>query len=263
MFKTVIVALTLLIITAACGLLPARDLAPGADDAPPAIITTLPPVEEPSLPTQPALPEPTAAPVEPTATSQAEPEVRVVPGVVNADSLNLRLGPGLDHVVIRLLHTGQELDILGHNEKLDWLLVELPSGTQGWVYYEYVDTQANIVELPLKEAYGGPYIVEPAPVEDAAKPLDIQVVIENNLARTTISGFPGNSQVVARLAKRNGGASMVVASGQTSPNGNATLQFAMPAEWPDGSPLSSGTMSLTVSTIDGSFELAATIQYYR
>lgn len=56
---------------------------------------------------------------------------------------------------------------------------------------------------------------------------------------------------------------MIVACGQTSPNGNATLQFAMPAKWPDGSPLTSGTMRLVVSTIGGSFELSAAIQYYR
>ena len=123
---------------------------------PPAAATTAP---EPTATTP---PEPTSAPAEPSATPQAKPDLRVVPGVVNVDSLNLRLGPGLDHVVIRLLHTGQELDILGRNEKLDWLLVELPSGTQGWVYFEYVDTEANIAELPLKEAYGGSYFVEPA-----------------------------------------------------------------------------------------------------
>jgi hypothetical protein len=262
MYKTVLSILAILMITTACGLLPARGLAPEEENAPPVIIATLPPAEEPPVPTQPA-PAPTAVPVEPTPTPQAEPEARAATGIVNADSLNLRLGPGLDHVVVRLLHTGQELDILGRNEKLDWLLVELPSGTQGWVYRKYVTTQADIAELPLKEAYGGPYYVEPAPAQDAPRPLDIQVVIEANLATATISGFPGDSQVVARLAKRAGGAGMTVATGQTSRNGNAVLRFAMPAEWPDGSPLTSGSISLVVSTIDGSFELAATIQYYR
>jgi uncharacterized protein YgiM (DUF1202 family) len=265
MYRIGLSALILLVIATSCALLPDHNLNPenGNIDSPPAAIITVEPVVESPVQGPSAPPAPTAAPVEPTITPQTEPEVRVATGVVNVDSLNLRLGPGLDHVVVRLLHTGQELIILGRNEKLDWLLVELPSGTQGWVYSEYVNTPADIAELPLREAYGGAYIVEPAPVEDAAKPLDIRVVIENNLATVTISGFPGDSPVVANLRKQAGGAGMTVASGETSLKGNATLRFAMPAEWPDGTPVKSGSMVLVVSTTDGNFTLSATIQYYR
>jgi uncharacterized protein YgiM (DUF1202 family) len=65
-------------------------------------------------------------------------------GMVNVQGLNLRLGPGANHKILRQLAEGTQVEIQGRSENLEWLLVRLPSGTQGWVFAEYVDTQAVI-----------------------------------------------------------------------------------------------------------------------
>jgi uncharacterized protein YgiM (DUF1202 family) len=265
MYRTIIFILIVIVLTTACGLLPNQVSQPVNQDLPslmPVVISE-PPITNSPHPLIPSDPEPVLAPIEPELSPVAQPEPKLETGVVNVDGLNLRLGPGTDHLVVRLMNRGLLLDILGRNERNDWLLVELTSGTQGWVYYSYVDTSANIAELPLREAYGGAYVVEPVIIQDDPKPLDINVVIENNIATVQISGFPGGQALIASLGPSRRKTDLVVASGTSSPNGNATLQFNMPAEWADGSPVKSGTLSLVVSTSDGSFDITASIQYYR
>ena len=48
------------------------------------------------------------------------------------------------------------LEILGRSENLEWLLVRLSTGTQGWIFAQYVNTPVSVAGLPLREAYGGP-----------------------------------------------------------------------------------------------------------
>ncbi|HEX5809226.1 MAG TPA: SH3 domain-containing protein [Anaerolineales bacterium] len=176
-------------------------------------------------------------------------------GQVNVQGLNLRAGPSANHVILGLLGEGTELEIQGRSENLQWLLVRVPGGTQGWVYFEYVDTQTTIASLPLKEAYGGP---NPAPSnagQDVRQPLNVQVSIENDLAILSIAGFPGDSKVIARLREVGESTDLYVDESVTTPNGNAVIRFTMPS-------LDGDEFNLVVSTADGDESVNVRIQYF-
>jgi hypothetical protein len=177
-------------------------------------------------------------------------------GRVNAQGLNLRAGPSSNHVILGLLAEGTDLEIEGRSENLQWLLVEVPGGAQGWVYFEYVDTQTAIASLPLKEAYGGP---NPGPSDagqDVRQPLNVQVSIENDLALVSVAGFPGDSKVIARLGEVGESADLYVGESVTTPNGNAVMRFTMP-------PLDGDEFNLAVSTVADDESVNVRLQYFR
>ena len=66
---------------------------------------------------------------------------------VNAYWLNMRTGPSLDHEVLHLLSIGQLFLPLGRNESGEWLLIELPDGSQGWLASEFVDYDGSFDNL--------------------------------------------------------------------------------------------------------------------
>jgi uncharacterized protein YgiM (DUF1202 family) len=195
--------------------------------------------------------------------------VQAIPlGKVNVQALNLRAGPSLNHRIFLQLNEGTELEIMGRSENQEWLQVRLDSGTQGWVYYEFVDTQAEIANLPLREAYGGTYLnpVDVSPTAsppERSQPQKISVSIEDNVATVNINGFIEDARLVLKLKSPDGKSSLVVGKGRTNPNGNASIQFEMPADWPDGEPLASGELDLVVSSKDGKASIDVTIQYNR
>jgi SH3-like domain-containing protein len=209
---------------------------------------------------QQATPTPTLP--EPVVTLEPPAEQLIAMGTVNVQGLNLRIGPGMNHAILRLLSQGLELQIEGRSESLDWLLVRLPSGVQGWVFAEFVDTQVTIADLPLREAYGGAYQTQPQAELDERKPMNIWVTIENNRAVVTISGFPGNARLSVYMGKAGGSADLLVASGLASANGNAVIVFEMPASL-DGKALTSGEYILLVESTGGNASMTAAIQYYR
>ena len=189
-------------------------------------------------------------------------------GKVNVQALNLRAGPGLNHRIFLQLNEGTALEITGRSENQEWLQVRLDSGTQGWVYYEFVDTQAVIADLPLREAYGGAYLnpVDASPTAsplEASQPQKISVSIEDNVATVKINGFIEDARLVLKLERPDGKSSLVVGKGKTNANGNASIHFDMPADWPDGEPLTSGELGLVVSSMEGKASIDVTIQYYR
>lgn len=184
-------------------------------------------------------------------------------GAVNADSVNLRLGPGLGHRILLQLNEGSQLEILGRSENLEWLLVRLSTGTQGWIFAQYVNTPVSIAGLPLKEAYGGPDL---APAEELQNPRPSQSVlvdIENNIAAVNVSGFPEDTKLVVKLSRPSGKDDLVVGKGATTGSGSAVIHFEMPQKWSDGSPVQSGGLVLTVSTKDGKTSVRVNIQYYQ
>lgn len=191
------------------------------------------------------------------------PESTSLRGIVNVQGLNLRLGPGANHRILRQLAEGTQVEIQGRSENMEWLLVRLPSGTQGWVFAKYVDTQAVIANLPLKEASGGAYLAPSDAAQDVRQPQNVQVSIENNIATVVVADFPSDSKLVVKLGKSGKEADLVVGEGTTSANGNALIHFKMPAEWSDGVPLSSGELTLIVSTANESASVTVRIQYYR
>jgi hypothetical protein len=89
------------------------------------------------------------------------------------------------------------------------------------------------------------------------------VSIEANVATVKINGYIEDARLVLRLKKPDGKSSLVVGKGKTNGNGDATIQFEMPTDWPDGKPLTSGEQNLVVSSKDGKASIDVTIQYYR
>jgi hypothetical protein len=137
--------------------------------------------------------------------------------------------------------------------------VRLSSGTQGWVFAEYVDTQAVIASLPLKEASGGAYL---AP-SDVPQSRNVQVSIENNIAIVNVLGLPADAKLIVTLSRPGGKDDLVVGRGSTSADGSTVIRFEMPSEWPDGSLLKGGELLLVVSSKDGKASVKVNIQYYR
>jgi hypothetical protein len=81
----------------------------------------------------------------------AEPEADLT-GTVNADSLNLRSGPGTTFSVLDRLGTGTLVTLTGRNADSSWLQVTVPSiSKNGWVSAQYVDTEAALADLPVVE----------------------------------------------------------------------------------------------------------------
>lgn len=68
---------------------------------------------------------------------------------VNTRWLNFRTEPDVDAEALMLLTLGQLILPIGRNETEDWLLVELPDGTHGWVYHEFVDYDGSIPDLTV------------------------------------------------------------------------------------------------------------------
>jgi hypothetical protein len=68
---------------------------------------------------------------------------------VNAYWLNFRDGPSLENNVLALLSIGQLLLPIGRDESGEWMLVELPDGTQGWLFREYVDYDGSVEDLTV------------------------------------------------------------------------------------------------------------------
>jgi hypothetical protein len=143
------------------------------------------------------------------------PESTSLRGVVNVQGLNLRVGPSGDHKILRQLAEGTQVEIQGRSENMEWLLVRLSSGTQGWVFAKYVDTQAVIASLPLKEASGGAYL---AP-SDIPQSRNVQVSIANNIATVDILGFPADTKLIVTLSRPGGKDDLVVGRGSTSADG--------------------------------------------
>jgi hypothetical protein len=195
----------------------------------------------------------------PPASQDVQPLAR---GRVNVQGLNLRAGPGASHTILRQLNEGTELELEGRSENLKWLLVRLPDSAQGWVYFEYVDTQAELAGLSLKEASGGPDSPPSSAGQDVRQPLNVQVSIENDLAVVSLSGFPGDSRVIVRLGEAGGTPDLQVGEGLTTENGNAVIHFTMPSAWSDGRPLTGDQFLLSASSADDSVHVDVNIRYF-
>lgn len=266
-----VIMLILTLTLAACGFQPATR-------------TVLPVTAEPELPNtgsieptaspEPAattLPQATPVPEEAVATPTATPETPdaaeqagVASGTVIGDNLDLRLGPGFDHRVIKLLSRGQALAVHGRSTNGVWLEVRLPDGTGGWVFTGYVEVSVPVADLPVTEASGGPLGESPgAEPSSGGNRLDILVTIVDQQGRISLQNFPANQQLAAYLGLPGETADLLVASGSTDASGAAELTFSLPDELSNGKPVVESELILVVSTASGEFSRTATIQYIR
>ncbi len=59
--------------------------------------------------------------------------------VNNIIKITLRTGPGTDHKVLKMLNSGQELEIIEQGE--DWTHVRLPNGIEGWILGRFISSE--------------------------------------------------------------------------------------------------------------------------
>jgi hypothetical protein len=180
-------------------------------------------------------------------------------GIVLADPLNLRAGPGLDYSIITTLEICTPVSLNGRTGDYAWLEVSLPGNIGGWVFSGYVQANINIGDLDVTTAFGGPNS-DTSPGSNSGG-LYVSVVIQGNQAVAFVYGMPANEDISAVLSPSDNSANgLLVASGQTDAQGNTALTFTMPTTWADGSALKSGTMTLTLTA--GGQTLTAFITYY-
>lgn len=234
--------------------------------------TWLPEITRQPISVKPAVEQTIAAISTPTQTPTIAPAV--IQGTVQTDALNLRLGPGLTHQVLGLLHTGTILEVTGRSEKGDWLQVKLSNGVSGWVYAQYVQMDGELASLPVREAYGGPYPTTDNQVQLSidAEPLEtnasrenpaILVVIKDNIAEVSVKGFPAKSKLDILLRMPGASSGLVVGRGESSNLGKAIMSFQMPFTWADGTPLATGELVLEVIAVESGYTQAVIIEYYR
>ncbi|MGQ9513136.1 N-acetylmuramoyl-L-alanine amidase [Thermodesulfitimonas sp.] len=74
-------------------------------------------------------------PVDQTKTTSSNPvkKAPVNQVVVKGSVVNIRSGPGINHAVIAQVTRGDRLVVAGADASGDWYLVNLPSGTKGWI----------------------------------------------------------------------------------------------------------------------------------
>lgn len=70
------------------------------------------------------------------ATLTAKPTTPVQTGVVTAQSLNMRSGPGTNFAIIRTLTLGTEFTVT--KKEGNWLQIRLKDGREGWVHSGFV-----------------------------------------------------------------------------------------------------------------------------
>jgi len=77
-------------------------------------------------------------------------------GVVEAEVLNVRRGPGVEWEAFAQVHQGATLRIKGRDFSGKWLQVLTSSGSEGWLSRKYIKVQGDLDRVPVVKA--------PAPV---------------------------------------------------------------------------------------------------
>lgn len=184
---------------------------------------------------------------------------------VTADSLNMRVGPGMNHRIMAKLAAGQIVRLEGRSQTGAWLAVRLADGREGWVSSSYLRVNGSLASLPMLEAYGGPLAADPAAqTQPTAKPgrrYKLNVSINYNQVEVSMSGFEAERNVDLRLAVPGEDLAVTVASTKTDTQGSANLTFDMPTSWPDGSAITQNALELQVLGADGKMVGKARITY--
>jgi uncharacterized protein YgiM (DUF1202 family) len=83
---------------------------------------------------------PTEAPTEVPTETPTEPAPLPIVDVayIHSGALNLRSGPGLDYPAVDIAYNRDEVYLLGSQGYDPWMLIRLPSGSEGWVNAKYL-----------------------------------------------------------------------------------------------------------------------------
>lgn len=241
--------------TPAAGVVTAAEVAsaPQLDASLPVAVQANPTTRPTSIPEQ----------VIPVTGSAQTPSQAATEAVVTADVLNMRVGPGMNHRIMRQLIVGQNVSLLGRSVNSGWIAIRLADGSEGWVYGSYLRHNTDLASLPVREAYGGPLPSSPQ-AQPASKPsgrYTLNVSIGYNQAQVTMAGFAAEREVTLRLVAPGQGLAMTVASTTTDAQGSASLTFDMPTNWPDGSAVTQSQLELQVLGLDGKVMGKAKIAY--
>jgi uncharacterized protein YraI len=144
--------------------------APAQDET----VVTPEPVEEATLPE--AAPAATEAPLTENAPA-SNPRL-----VVNADAVNVRLGPGTGYEQIAVATRNTQFDVTGRNETGDWWQVCCFDGRPGWLFGTLVDLQniasvaiaADIPSPPVATPSLEPVAVAPPPAQEPAPQPEVE-----------------------------------------------------------------------------------------
>lgn len=74
------------------------------------------------------------------------------PQVTALQSVNCRVGPGVDYEAVGALAQGQSATVLGSNADRSWWLVESSGGGKCWVWGQPVQLSSNECQVPVVEA---------------------------------------------------------------------------------------------------------------
>jgi len=107
-------------------------------------------------------------------------------GVVLTGALNVRSGPGVSYSVNGVVSQGEVVSVIGRNDDGSWVIIQTPSGLEGWVNSSYLQINVPVQSLPV--------------VITDESPSPVGVV---NTAVLNVRSGPGTSFAV--IAKLNGG----------------------------------------------------------
>jgi SH3-like domain-containing protein len=124
---------------------------PAETQAAPAATATEPAAAPAATATAPAAPAPTSTTAllpKPTSTSGSSTSFTPFEATAAADALKLRMGPGTLFPALNLLPQGAKLSVLGISAGHEWIYVKAPSGTQGWVFVQLIETKGDLNSAP-------------------------------------------------------------------------------------------------------------------
>jgi uncharacterized protein YraI len=71
-------------------------------------------------------------------------------GIITANNLNVRMGPGTYFNRFTTLRNGEGVSLIGRNGYNNWLLIQMADGRTGWVNSGFIFTNYPIGNLPIR-----------------------------------------------------------------------------------------------------------------
>jgi hypothetical protein len=67
------------------------------------------------------------------------------------DNVNVRVNPGYLFTATKVIKMGSNVRVMGRCPGGEWIYVEIPDGTKGWIFAELILTEQNLQALPIVE----------------------------------------------------------------------------------------------------------------
>ena len=113
--------------------------------------------------------------------------------VTDMMEITLRTGPGIDHKIVAMLKSGQEVDFV--IEDKEWSMISLPSGRQGWVLSRFISQNppSRLVLESLKEKHKALTLQAASLLEE-----NMKIKSENQRLSTELTGKQEITQGLTR-----------------------------------------------------------------